>query len=110
MASVNLCDRCGVMVKGAALGAVQIRTSSDPDVTEVVTKEICPVCVEEILTLVEMDADALSERAKRGYDKPYVRPRNENSFDQATTEQMAAALLERLMKNQGRELETGSNG
>jgi hypothetical protein len=104
MGSINICDRCPSMVKGKALGVVQIRTSSDPDTSEVSTRELCPACIEEIDMLLMTD---VGERDKRAYDKPYTRQKDAPELDGMTAEQMAAALFEKLMKASGRELESG---
>lgn len=71
MSSVNLCDRCGAMVTGAALASLNLRTSADYDTSETVTKELCPGCVALIIALVEDDN---VQPLHRSYRKPWVRP------------------------------------
>lgn len=96
MAQVMICDRCGGMVKGNAIGRITLTTSSDPDNTETIREEICPGCVEHILMFIETEPPTPA----RAYDKPYVRKPDADAVDEATTEQLAAALLEKLMKAQ----------
>lgn len=103
MGSVNICDRCPSMVKGVALGAIQIRTSSDPDSSEVITKELCPACVAELVAMLEFTPE---DRPQKAYDKPYKRESDAGEFNSATAEQLAAALFEKLMK-ENRVIESG---
>jgi hypothetical protein len=88
------------MVKGVALGSVQLRTSGDTETVEVVQKEICPGCVEDILTIVSMEV----EPKERSYSKPFKAIDTSDPVSAMTEEQLAGALLERLMKIRGKEL------
>lgn len=74
MSSVNICDRCGSMVTGVALGALTIRTSADYETSETITKELCPDCVAIVVGIADQ-ADA--EPVRRSYRKPWVRPTEE---------------------------------
>ena len=95
MASVNLCDRngCKSMVQGAALGYVALAISSEPG-AERIEREICPGCVSDMIWLLENEPVTSRQAA---YREPYKRPRAEDPMDSATSEQLAAALLEKLM-------------
>lgn len=103
MGSINICDRCPSMVKGIALGAIQIRTSSDPDSSEVITKELCPACIQDMVNMLEIEP---TDRPQRAYDKPYRRVDESDEIGAATAEQLAAALFEKLMAG-NRVIESG---
>jgi len=70
MSSINVCDRCGGLVTGIALGSVTVRTSADPSNTETVHKEICPDCTDIIVTLLETAVEPLQ---KTPYRKAWLR-------------------------------------
>lgn len=99
MASINLCDRngCDAMVKGAALGAVQIVTDSTPD-AERVSKEICPGCIADLMDVLETPP---TTHRKQAYAKPWKRPEDEpdDTMKGVTTEQLAAELFQRTLKD-----------
>lgn len=99
MAGINVCDRCPSLVKGVALGAIQLRTSADTNTSEIITKELCPACIGDMLRVLEAQPSARSGQA---YSKPYRRPQAQTDDDvsRATPEQLAAALFEKLMQGQ----------
>ncbi len=105
MASVNLCDRegCKSMVQGAALGLVALVTASDHKAAERIEREICPGCVGDVMAL--LNTAPVSER-QPAYREPWKRPEERDPMDAATSEQLAAALLTKLMGEQ-RTLEVG---
>lgn len=106
MSSINLCDRkgCKSMVRGRALGVVALVTASGPD-AERHEREICPGCVADILLVLETPPVSLREPA---YNDPYERAKEDDDplMTGATEEQLAAALLTKLMRGR-KELETG---
>lgn len=71
MAGINVCDRCNALVKGIALGAIQIRTSADYDTQETVALELCPACIAQALALLE---SAVTEPRDKAYTEPFKRP------------------------------------
>lgn len=93
MASVNICDRCGSLVRGAALGSVSLVVSSE-SMAERISKEICPGCVGDLVLTLEVPISP----AKNAYREPWARPAEQT--DSATLEQLAGELFERLMKRQ----------
>lgn len=97
MGSINICDRCPSMVKGQALGVVQLKTSSDPNTSDVVTKELCPACIEELYTILMMDP---GERAQKAFTEPFTIKPDRDEIGGATAEELAAALFEKLMASQ----------
>jgi len=99
MSSINVCDRCNSMVKGGALGALTIAYSPDMTVAaKTLRAELCPGCIEDLATLY--NSPVVTPR-KSAYTEPYdpdvktVR----DDLEGITTEQLAAALLERTMKD-----------
>lgn len=93
MSAVNICDRCGSLVRGVALGAISLVTSGDSD-RERVDKELCPGCIEDLLPLIETEV----EPKQRGYKDPYRRTPEPDAVNSATSEQLAAALLTKLVQ------------
>src|SRR5262245_36721684 len=70
LSSVNICDRCGALVQGIALGAINLVVSSD-SMAERLSKELCPGCVGEMVLLLETP---LSDAPARAYKEPWKRP------------------------------------
>lgn len=98
MAGINICDRCGSMVTGNALGQVQIRTSSDDRESEIIAKEVCPACVQDLVSLVEVEP--VERRDVRAFREPWKRPTVEKgaskSAAEALAEMVSSAVDERL--------------
>lgn len=98
MGSVNMCERCGALMIGGAVGSVVIALSSDPDTYENVKREICPGCVEDILTLVETKVTP----KENGYREPYKRPEEPakglGELTGVDLETLLAEALQRAMK------------
>lgn len=106
MSSINLCDRkgCKSMVRGRALGVVALVLSSEAG-SERLEREICPGCVGDILLTLETAPVTPREAA---YNDPYQREKEDDPLmTGATEEQLAAALLTKLMRS-GRQLEDGN--
>jgi len=76
MSSINVCDRCGGLVTGIALGSVTVRTSADPSNTETVHKETCPDCVDAIVEFLETPAEP---KQKTPYRKAWERVAEEDN-------------------------------
>lgn len=74
MSSINVCDRCGGLVTGIALGSVTVRTSADPNNTETVHKETCPHCVATVVMWLETPAEP---QQKTPYREAWRRPPDE---------------------------------
>lgn len=96
MGSINVCDRCGALVKGNALGSVDLVTSADPASAETIEMEVCPACVADLVLLLE---NPVGDR-ERAYGDPWKREKEGDAVDSATAEQLAAALLTKLMRGQ----------
>lgn len=69
MSSINVCDGCSAMVKGSALGAVQIRTSGNYQESEVVERELCPDCIASVVLLVEGEREPVQRVYKDGWKR-----------------------------------------
>jgi hypothetical protein len=72
MSAVNICDRCGAMVKGNALGALSLATSNDPHNVKRFDKELCPDCIALFYGLLVAED---VEPKQRAYQKPFSVPR-----------------------------------
>ena len=97
MGSINICDRCGSLVQGRAVGSVAITTSSDPATADEKTMEICPGCVADFMLMWET---VVTPREK-AYRQPYVEVKPETNTESA--EQLAARLFEKLMIQAGKQ-------
>lgn len=99
MASLNMCERpgCNALIKGKAVGIVSVKLHSDyNDPLDDVAMELCPACITDIMTM--LDSEPVTPR-ERAYDKPYTRtdPATD-AAENLTTEQLAALLFQRTMK------------
>lgn len=88
MSSIHLCEGCGAMVTGNAIGVVQVRTSNDMNASETISRELCPGCIGAVLAVVEQERDEPRERA---YRKPWTRP---ETTKEITTGAEALEVLE----------------
>lgn len=95
MAGINVCDRCNAMVKGIALGAIQLRTSADSNTNEILSLELCPACVSDALTLIESMPTTDRERA---YITPFRRPVTEPDAPALDLEKMIQNAVNQRMK------------
>jgi hypothetical protein len=96
--TLHMCERpeCNALIKGKAVGAVQVRFDSDYGKEQTIeAKEICPACVADIVALLDMEPVTPRERA---YDKPYERPADTDSAESMSVEQLAALLFQKAMK------------
>lgn len=103
MAGIHICERdgCNAMIKGRALGGITLALSAD-DRTEpaqrIIRAELCPACVEDIYSVL-MHAP-IGDR-QRAYDRPFNPSvaETEDALSGVTNEQLAAALLTRMMSD-----------
>lgn len=95
MASVNICDRCNSMVKGVALGLVQVVNSSEPG-TERTGYEVCPACIEDVLVLMGSKPEEGTRKA--AYSEPF-RPA-QKGLTKSNVDELAELMLEKLRREQ----------
>ena len=94
MAGINICDRCQSMVTGNALGVVQVRTSSDDRISEIIAKEICPACVGDLMVFIE--ETAVERRDVRAYKDPWKRPEEKKGATKSTAELLSGLIGESI--------------
>lgn len=99
MANLNICDTpdCNALLKGTATAQIGLCFSEHGDWTYLM---LCPDCVAAVDMLLH---NMPVEGRKRAYDKPYEgykSTEDSDAVEQATPEQLAAALLTKLMKGQ----------
>lgn len=96
MGNLNICERpkCNAIIKGNAAGVIDYMTDLDQERQHMV---LCPACVGDLMLI--LTTEPLTDR-ERAYDKPYTPPSDEDSVAGATAEQLAAALLQKLMNQQ----------
>ncbi len=98
LGTVNICDLCGSLAQGVAIGAIILTTSSDPDTYETIKKEVCPGCVGEIVALLEMTR----EPRNTGYREPFKRPEKDapglGELGGVQLETLLAEALQRAMQ------------
>lgn len=94
--NLNICERpkCNAIIKGDAAGYVDYCTDLTKDR---VHRVLCPACIGDLMAV--LDSEPLTDR-ERAYDKPWEPPSDEDSVEAATAEQLAAALFQKLMKQQ----------
>lgn len=102
MASINLCERCGVMAKSTAMGGVQHWLTPAHNMTG--PAELCPGCVNDFLKFMAGEPAPIGDRPK-AYHKPWEEPAKSDPLAGLSTEQLAAAFLARQADEQARELE-----
>lgn len=104
VSNMNICDRegCNAIIKGNAAASLDFWPNALPTNDNIERKHLCPPCAEDIDILLH--TPPLIER-ERGYDKPYKgwESREADSVESATAEQLAAALFQKLMKQQALE-------
>lgn len=95
MSSINVCDRCGGLVTGAALGQITVRTSADAKVSETVHAEICPGCVTLFVELVETPVDPAQ---KTPYKAPWARPKSktEEAEEESAVRKLVRTIVEEV--------------
>lgn len=99
MASVNICSRkgCQAFMTGEAVARIEIMGTVNRGKASDIVLEICPACAGDLIDVIE--AGPFTPRQK-AYDKPYERSGETDAIENATAEQLAAALMEKLMKSQ----------
>lgn len=100
MGNLNICERpgCNAIIKGEAAARVELEPNTQPD-AERKLYVLCPPCVSDVDTLLHT---VPTEDRERAYDKPYEgyeTPRENDDVKAASTEQLAAELFERLMRD-----------
>lgn len=101
MASINICERdgCNAMMKGRAVAVVTLVFNADMNGQGQVQRlEVCPACMEDIYNVVSTQPLTPRERA---YSDPFDPNKRDvtDALSDVTDEQLAAAMLERIMKN-----------
>lgn len=97
MSSINMCDRCGALVQGEAVGAVTLVTGSNVR-AERMHKEICPGCVAALLALLEAAATPSQQAYKEPWKRPQPAPKGMGELQDVDTEVLLATVMERQMK------------
>jgi hypothetical protein len=99
MSSILICDRCGAMVTGNAVGAVTIVASGEQR-AERFAKDLCPGCIGDVMDLLAQEHPVTPR--ERAYRKGWVREEVKDEVGTASAEQLAGALFEKLMIEAGK--------
>lgn len=110
MGNLNICERpgCNAIIKGDAAGRVEL----EPNIGDGERKlyVLCPPCVSDVDSLLHAEP---TEPRERAYDKAYAgykAPQDTDDMKTATTEQLAAELFERLMRDAGNKTKALESG
>jgi hypothetical protein len=105
MGNLNICERegCNAITKGNAAAFIEVTINGN---ASSVSMSLCPACMTEVDHMLH--TAPIIERA-RSYDKPYTGWKEPVSDDLAamTTEQLAAELFQRTMKQAQQAIESG---
>lgn len=104
MSSINMCDRCGALVQGAAVGAVSLVTGSGPK-AERLDKEICPGCVDQFVKLIESSPAPQQQAYKEAWKRPRKTAKGMGELTDVSTEALLATVMERQLYTKAIEAE-----
>ena len=98
MASINMCERCPSMATGNAIGELSLITSGEYN-GEAIKMELCPGCIGEIVAFVEMKPEREHSAYRNAWKRPVIDPESADTMKGVSTEQLAAELFTRTMKD-----------